>query len=295
MSDASKIEWTNATLNCLVGCKKISPGCANCYACKEVIRMAGNPNVKVSAANKGLAHRQPNGLLNWTGQVNILPERLAAVFDWSGPKKVFVNSLSDMFHESVSEAFIRRALDVMREAPWHTFQILTKRAERLRDLGPRLDWPDNVWIGVSVESNDYVWRVDCLRSTAARVKFLSVEPLPGPVPDLEVSGLDWGITGGESGRESRPFDPAWAVAVRDKCAAAGVRFFHKQNGSFLVGDRRRNKKANGRLLDGREYNEMPAVVPVAVPSASERRARAYRLVPEARTDPRTALVVSDSR
>lgn len=274
MSDTSKIEWTNATLNCLVGCKKISPGCANCYACKDVIRMAGNPNPKVAAANKGLVHRQQNGTLNWTGKVNIIPERLANVFEWPTPKKVFVNSLSDMFHEDVPEAFIRRALGVMRAAPWHTFQILTKRHERLAELGGTLDWPDNVWMGVSVENNDLARRADALRAIPAKVKFLSVEPMLSAVPDLDVAGLHWVITGGESGPRARPFDPAWAIEVRDKCEAAGVNFFHKQNGG-------RNKKLTGRLLDGREYNEMPLVREVPVPPKGERRELAARLVPEA--------------
>jgi protein gp37 len=273
MSDVTKIEWTNATLNALIGCEKISPGCAYCYACKDVIRMASNPNPKVSAANCGLAHRQANGILDWTGVVRILPERLAVPFAWPRSKLVFVNSLSDMFHRDVPLEFIRRSLAVMAATPWHTYQLLTKRAERLMELSPALDWPENVWMGVSVENQTYTRRVDCLRRSEARIKFVSAEPLLGPV-ELDLTRIDWVITGGESGPRARPFDPAWALDVRDQCARAGVAFFHKQNGG-------RNKKASGRLLDGRIYDAMPPVARLSVPSAKERRALAERLVPEA--------------
>ncbi|MBX9582845.1 MAG: phage Gp37/Gp68 family protein [Gemmataceae bacterium] len=273
MSATSSIEWTNATWNFLLGCTKCSAGCASCYAVTHVLRMAGNPNPRVSAANAGLAYRQDNGLLNWTGEVRGLPDRLAHPFGWPAPAKVFVNSLSDLFHEDVPVGFIRRAFDVMRATPWHTYQCLTKRAGRLAELSPDLDWPANVWMGVSVESQPYAPRVDRLRTTGARVKFLSVEPLLGPVT-LDLGGIDWVITGGESGPHARPFDPAWALAVRDQCRAAGVKFFHKQNGG-------RNKKATGRLLGGRTYDGMPDVIPAPVPPARERRALAARLVPEA--------------
>ncbi|MDB5307958.1 MAG: hypothetical protein JWO38_2160 [Gemmataceae bacterium] len=273
MKKASKIEWTDCTWNFLLGCEKVSPGCAGCYACKDVIRMAGNPNEKVAAANRRLAYRQDNGILNWTGTVRMLPERLARPFDWTEPRRVFVNSLSDFFHKDVPLAFIRRAFAVMRATPWHTYQVLTKRAERLEELSPELEWPKNVWMGVSVESQPYAYRVDHLRRTGARVKFLSVEPLLGPV-ELDLTNIDWVITGGESGPRARPFDPAWALAVRDQCRAAGAMFFHKQNGG-------RNKKAAGRLLDGRKYDEMPEAAAVPVPPARERRAPSNDLVPEA--------------
>lgn len=274
MSDVSKIEWTNATWNFLLGCKKISPGCANCYAIKDVYRMGFNPNPAVGHANTGLAYRQDNGGLNWTGVVRCLPERLAVpLLKWSKPKKVFVNSLSDLFFETVPLEFIRHAFAVMRATPWHTYQALTKRHERLAELSPQLEWPENLWMGVSVESQAYASRIDHLRRTNAKVKFLSVEPLLGPV-ELDLAGIDWVITGGESGPRARPFDPAWALAVRDQCRTAGAKFFHKQNGG-------RNKKATGRLLGGRTYDEMPEVVSVAVPPARERRALAAALVPEA--------------
>jgi protein gp37 len=286
MSNTSTIEWTNATWNFLLGCEKVSPGCAGCYAIKDVIRMAGNPNEKVSAANRGLAYRQANGILNWTGAVRLLPERLAAPFSWPSPKKVFVNSLSDLFHADVPVDFIRRAFAVMRATPWHTYQALTKRAERLEVLSPELDWPENLWMGVSVESQAYAGRVDHLRRTAANVKFLSVEPLLGPVT-LDLTGIDWVITGGESGPRARPFDPAWALSLYEQCRASGTLFFHKQNGG-------RNKKATGRLLGGRTYDEMPEVTPVDVPPARVRRGLAARLVPEAGAAPSSiALQLTD--
>lgn len=272
MSDISAIEWTNATWNFLLGCDKVSPGCAGCYAVKDVLRMSGNPNRKVSDANRGLAYRQANGILNWTGVVRCLPERLAVPFGWPAPKKVFVNSLSDLFHADVPVEFIRRAFDVMRATPWHTYQALTKRAARLEDLSPHLEWPDNLWMGVSVESQGYAGRIDHLRRAGAKVKFLSVEPLLGPVT-LDLAGIDLVITGGESGPRARPFDPLWALAVRDQCEAAGSLFFHKQNGG-------RNKKLTGRLLGGRTYDAMPAVAGAGVPPASVRRMLAARLVPE---------------
>jgi protein gp37 len=280
MSAVSSIEWTDRTWNFIIGCDKISPGCAYCYAVKDVIRMAGNPNEKVAAANRRLAYRQKNGLLNWTGKVRLLPERLSLPFEWTAASKVFVNSLSDLFHKDVPLSFIQRAFAVMRATPWHTYQVLTKRAERLAELAPRLEWPGNVWMGVSVESQPYAFRVDHLRQTNARVKFLSVEPLLGPLA-LDLTGIDWVITGGESGPRARPFDPAWALAVRDQCLAAGTKFFHKQNGG-------RNKKATGRLLGGRSYDEMPEVAAVPVPTARERRALSDALTSEA--DPQSGRV-----
>ncbi len=281
MSQLSSIEWTNATWNFLLGCEKISPGCAYCYAVKEVLRMAGNPNPKVSSANRGLAHRQANGLLNWTGIVRTLPERLAKPFEWSSPLKVFVNSLSDLFHRDVPMEFIRRAFAVMAATPHHTYQLLTKRAERMEACSPDLDWPDNVWAGVSVENQNYAYRIDHLRRSGAKVKFLSVEPLIGPV-QLDLTGIDWVITGGESGPHARSFDPAWALAVRDQCREFGTAFFHKQNGG-------KNKKRTGRLLGGAEYSEMPTIPTVEVPPSKIRRELARQFVPEAFVDNRIGL------
>lgn len=281
MSQFSDIEWTNGTWNPVAGCSKISKGCAHCYAIRGAIRMAANPNPKISAVYGGLAFKQDNGLPNWTGVVRCVPERLAIPFDWPAAKKIFVNSESDLFHEHVPLGFIRQVFAVMAATPWHTYQILTKRAARLEELAREFIWPTNVWMGVSVEDQDAVWRVEHLRRVPAAVRFLSVEPMLGPV-DLDLADLHWVITGGESGPESRPFEPAWALAVRDQCQTAGVHFFHKQHGG-------RNKKAAGRLLDGRTYDEMPPASSAAVPAAKERKAIAARLVPEA--DTRVSLEV----
>lgn len=273
MAQISLINWTDATQNAVLGCEKISPGCAFCYACRECRRMAGNPNEAVARANRGLTRRQDNGALNWTGVVRTLPERLAVPFRWPRPKRIFVNSLSDLFHRDVPDEFIRRQFAVMRAAAWHTFQVLTKRADRLEELAPHLEWPGNVWQGVSVENADYAFRVHHLRRTPAKVKFVSVEPLLGPISRLDLSGIDWVITGGESGPRARPFDPAWALGIRDQCRAQGVLFFHKQNGG-------RGRGKNDRVLDGRTYDEMPPVEPVAVPPKRERDRLAAELVPE---------------
>lgn len=167
-----------------------------------------------------------------------------------------------MFHEDVPLTFIRSVFDAMGAADWHTYQILTKRAKRLEEVSAVLPWHDNVWMGVSVENQDNVWRVDHLRRSGAKVKFLSVEPLLGPVT-LDLAGIDWVITGGESGPKARPFDPAWAASVRDQCRSAGVKFFHKQNGG-------KNKKKSGRLLDGRTHDEMPNIRVKAAPNRAER-------------------------
>jgi len=232
--------------------------------------MASNPNLKVSSVYSGLAFPQDNGHLNWTGLVRCVPERLVVPFRCSRPRKIFVCNQSALFHPDVPYEFILRAFEMMQEAAWHTFQILTKRAERLADLAGRgkLPWPPNVWAGVSVENQEFAWRVDCLRRVPAAVRFLSVEPMLGPV-ELNLAGIHKVITGGESGPHARPFDPAWALAVRDQCRVAGVCFFHKQNGG-------RNKKAAGRLLDGRTYDETPADPPRPVPSPAVRRRLATR-------------------
>lgn len=281
MSEFSPINWTNSTWNCVAGCSKVSPGCANCYAIPDALRMGANPNPKISAVYGGLALKQDNGLPNWTGVVRCVPERLAVPLAWASAKKIFVNSQSDLFHEQVPLDFIRRVFAVMAATPWHTYQILTKRAARLEDLASQLSWPANVWMGVSVENQDAARRVEHLRRVPAAVRFLSVEPMLGPV-DIELTGIHWVITGGESGSRSRPFDPAWALALRDQCRTAGVHFFHKQNGG-------RNTKKSGRLLGGRTYDEMPPASSAPIPNAKERKAIAARLVPEA--DTRVSLEV----
>ena len=236
MAIQSAIEWTEATWNPVTGCTKVSLGCTNCYAERLAKRLQamGNPNYA-----RGF-------------EVTLHEHMLSLPLKWRQPRIVFVNSMSDMFHEQVPLDFIRRMFDVMRRASHHTFQALTKRSERLAELAPKLDWPANVWMGVTVEHADYVGRIDDLRQTGARVKFLSLEPLLGPMPSLDLSGIDWVIVGGESGPHARPMDPDWARDLREQCRRAGVPFFFKQWGGT-------NKKKAGRVLDGRTWDDMPEV------------------------------------
>jgi protein gp37 len=182
--------------------------------------------------------------------VQLLPERLEQPLHIKKPTRFFVNSMSDLFHSQVPEEYIRRVFEVMRQADWHIFQVLTKRAGRLRRLGSRLDWPSNVWMGVSIENDLLTPRADALRAVPAAVRFLSLEPLLGPLPSLRLDGLHWVIVGGESGPDARPMEEAWAVDLRDRCVAAGIPYFFKQWGGHTP-------KAGGRLLQGREWNEMP--------------------------------------
>jgi protein gp37 len=234
MAEKSVIEWTDATWNPITGCTKVSLGCKHCYAERLAFRLQAMGS-----------KRYRNGF-----RVSLHPEALRLPLGWTQPKRIFVNSMSDLFHEAVPEAFIRQAFDVMTKAHWHTFQILTKRARRLLTLAPRLTWPANVWQGVSVENARYVWRVDCLQHVPATVRFLSVEPLLGPIPRLPLTGIHWVIVGGESGPRHRPIDPAWVREIREQCAMVGTPFFFKQWGGLTP-------KSGGRLLDGREWNEMP--------------------------------------
>jgi protein gp37 len=173
---------------------------------------------------------------------------------WKRPQFIFVNSMSDLFHKDVPFDFIKRAFDTMRQAHWHRFQVLTKRADRLAELSSLIDWPENVWMGTSVESNQYTWRIDNLRSTGARIKFLSLEPLLGPLPRMNLAGIQWAIVGGESGPGARPMEADWVRDIRDQCDHANVAFFFKQWGGV-------NKKKTGRRLDDQEYNEMPEDLP----------------------------------
>lgn len=250
MSSISKIEWTDATWNPMLGCSKISPGCKGCYAINHVHRMAGNPNPKMSAANAGLTVIQ-NGHPNWTGKVRLIPERLSIPVRRLKPTTYFVNSLSDLFHESVPYRDIDRVFLAMAAANWHRFQILTKRSERMAaypqqfGLSGYLPW---VWLGVSVESREHLGRIDDLRRTPAAVRFLSLEPLLEDLGQLDLTGIHWVIVGGESGPGARPMHPDWVWNIRRQCYWAKVPFFFKQWGG---------KKKAGRLLDGREWNEMP--------------------------------------
>jgi len=236
MAERSAIEWTDSTWNPVTGCTKVSPGCKHCYA-ERITERFGQ---------------------RFT-DVKLHPARLALPLRWRRPRRIFVNSMSDLFHEEVPDAFIERVFAVMAEARWHTFQILTKRAERLAKVAPRLEWPPNVWQGVSVESAGYTWRIDCLQQIPAAVRFLSVEPLLGPIPHLPLEGVHWVIVGGESGPHHRAMDVAWVRGIRDECVAAGVPFFFKQWGGSTP-------KTGGRLLDGRTWNEMPTEFRSAEPS-----------------------------
>lgn len=230
----SSIEWTEATWNPVTGCTKISPGCKNCYALRMSKRLQ--------------AMGQPNYAHGF--EVTLQPHMLEVPLRWKRSQRIFVNSMSDLFHPEVPESYISRVFDVMRRAHWHQFQVLTKRADRLRELSRRLPWPENVWMGVSVESAKYVGRIDDLGSTPAYVKFLSLEPLLGPLPALTLDGVDWVIVGGESGPRARPMRLEWVTEIRDQCVRANVPFFFKQWGGVF-------KKRSGRQLEGRTWDEYP--------------------------------------
>ena len=235
MANGSEIEWTQSTWNPLTGCTKVSPGCAHCYAERLAVRLRamGQPNYA-----KGFKLSIHRGALH-------LPLR------WKKPQVIFVNSMSDLFHRDVPVEFILKAFDVMGLAKWHQFQVLTKRSERLLELNPLIPWKPNIWMGVSVENEDYGFRIEHLRRTGAFLKFLSLEPLLGPLPDLDLTGIDWVIVGGESGPKARPVDPRWVLDIRDQCLHAKTAFFFKQWGGA------RRKKA-GRQLEGRTWDELPS-------------------------------------
>jgi protein gp37 len=234
MGANSSIEWTEATWNPVTGCTKISQGCKHCYAERmaERLQAMGQPNYR-------------NGF-----ELTLQPRMLELPLQWKRPQSIFVNSMSDLFHKDVPLDYIQRVFDVMRRAHWHRFQILTKRADRLAELDSHLEWPANVWMGVSVENSDHVDRIDDLRRTGARIKFLSLEPLLGPLPNLNLQGIDWAIVGGESGPRARPVEESWILDIRNQCQRAGVAFFFKQWGGT-------NKKKSGRLLEGRTWDEIP--------------------------------------
>ena len=235
MGAGSSIEWTNATWNPVTGCTKISQGCKNCYAERMAVRLQ--------------AMGQPNYVNGF--RVTLQEHMLDLPLSWKKPKLVFVNSMSDLFHVKVPTEFIQRVFAVMERASSHTFQVLTKRADRLRQIAADLPWPANVWMGVSVENEDVAWRIDELREVPAAVRFLSLEPLIGPLPSLNLDGIHWAIVGGESGHGARPMDPEWVREIRNQCRQARVPFFFKQWGGV-------NKAKTGRELDGRTWNEMPA-------------------------------------
>jgi protein gp37 len=243
VADNSSIEWTEATWNPTTGCDRITRGCDNCYALTLAKRLKamGNPKYQLDGdlrtSGPGFGVQVHESALD-------LPKR------WATPRTVFVNSMSDLFHARVPDEFIRRVFDVMCQTRRHTYPILTKRPIRLARLADSLPWPQNVWMGVSVEDGSQAWRVHRLRQVPAAVRFVSAEPLLGPLGDLDLTGIDWLIAGGESGPGCRPMDPAWVEGLHDACRAAEVAFFFKQWGG-------RTPKAKGRQLGGRTYDEMP--------------------------------------
>jgi protein gp37 len=245
MAQNSPIEWTEATWNPVAGCTVLSPGCTNCYAMRLAHRLEAMGQKKYEATT-----RVSGGRPKWTGRVNLDHGALDAPRKWKVGKMIFVNSMSDLFHENVPLEFIQQVFGVMRETPHHTYQLLTKRAERLSVDAKKIDWPSNVWMGVSVESSDFLFRIDHLRRTRATVKFLSLEPLLGDLGKLNLKRIDWAIAGGESGPGARTMEADWVRSIRDQCRKQGVAFHFKQWGGV-------NKRRTGRALDGRTWDELP--------------------------------------
>lgn len=232
----SSIEWTESTWNPLTGCTKVSSGCKNCYAEKLSLR---------------LKHM---GSLNYQNgfKVTLHEHALNLPLNWKRPQTIFVNSMSDLFHEEVPDKFIFKVFDIMNQANWHRFQILTKRADRMLQLSERLPWMPNIWMGVSVENSDYTYRIDMLRNTYAAVKFISLEPLLGPISRMSLEDIDWVIVGGESGPAARKLEAHWVINIRDQCLHENVPFFFKQWGGV-------NRKKNGRMIEGRIWSGMPKI------------------------------------
>jgi protein gp37 len=234
MAEKSTIEWTNSTWNPVTGCNKVSAGCAHCYAERFAERFRGIPS-----------HPFKQGF-----DLKIWRDRVELPLSWKTSKVIFVNSMSDLFHKDVPLKFIQQVFKTMKLAHWHTFQVLTKRAERLEELSLKLPWAPNIWMGVSVESDHFTYRIDHLRKTGAHIKFLSLEPLLGPLPSLKLKGINWAIVGGESGPGARPMDGSWVLEIKRQCFKAKVPFFFKQWGGVW-------KKRNGRLLEGKTWDQMP--------------------------------------
>jgi protein gp37 len=236
MGDNSAIEWTDATWNPVTGCTKVSPGCKYCYAERLAVRLKamGNP-------------RYTHGF-----DLTLHPDQLQLPLKWRQPRRIFVNSMSDLFHEDIPVQYIHAVFEIMNRASWHIFQILTKRAERLAQLGSTLKWGPHIWQGVSVESPDYLSRIRHLQTVPARIRFLSLEPLLDAIPNLPLDNIHWVIVGGESGPEHRPIRPEWVRSIRDQCKRKGVPFFFKQWGGST-------SKAGGSLLDGRQWHEWPSL------------------------------------
>lgn len=235
MPGKTKIEWTESSWNPITGCSPISPGCAHCYAARFAKRLQamGNPRYKNAF------------------EVTIHEDLINAPLSWKKPQMIFVNSMSDLFHDDVPTEIIKRIFDTMNKAPAHTFQVLTKRAERLAELAPELQWSDNIWMGVSIENQDMIFRSDLLRQTDAHIKFISAEPLLSSLDGLNLEGIDWLIVGGESGPGCRPMKKEWVLDLKNLCEATDTAFFFKQWGGT-------NKKKAGSLLDGKIYKNYPS-------------------------------------
>ncbi len=240
MSDKSAIEWTDATWNPVTGCRQVSPGCDHCYALTFAERFRGVAS-----------HPYEQGF-----DLKLWPERLELPLKWKKPRMIFTNSMSDLFHKDIPDEYIYKVFETMVKADWHIFQVLTKRSARLARIASSLPWAPNIWIGTSIELDSYCWRADQLRKVPASIRFISAEPLLGPLTHLNLDGIHWLISGGESGAGHRPCDPDWVRDLRDRCQAAGVAFFHKQWGG-------RTPKAGGRLLDGEVWNEFPLLPALA--------------------------------
>lgn len=250
MSENSPIEWTDATWNPVAGCSLASSGCTNCYA----MRMAARLEAMGVPKYAGLT-RKSGGRAKWTGAVRCDEAALSVPYRWRKSRKVFVNSMSDLFHEEVPTDFIRRVWATMAETPRHDYQLLTKRPDRMREvlLNENFNILPNVWLGTSVEGPDVVDRIEYLRKTPAAVRFISFEPLIGPIQEANLDGIAWAIVGGESGPSARPMDEQWVWAIERICRRHDTAFFFKQWGGI-------NKKATGRLLGGRTYDEMPVYI-----------------------------------
>ncbi len=236
MANKSKIEWTESTWNPITGCTKISPGCKNCYAERMSRRLQAMGNPSYSNGFTLTCHEH----------------LLARPLKWKKPQMIFVNSMSDLFHKDVSIKFLHKIFNIMHQAHWHTFQILTKRSSRLLELNPIIEWSDNIWMGVSIENADYKYRIDNLRKTEAKIKFLSLEPLLGPLGRLDLTDIDWVIVGGESGPKARMIEKEWVLEIKEQCLSRDVPFFFKQWGG-------KNKKKAGRLLENRTWDGMPLI------------------------------------
>lgn len=246
----SEIEWTEATWNPVAGCSLVSPGCTNCYAMRMAARLQAMGMAKYAGTTRKSGKRHV-----WTGRVNLDSKSLMAPVMWRKPQRIFVNSMSDLFQEALAEEFVRRVWQIMEQAHWHTFQILTKRPERMLSLlsQPAFRVLPHVWLGTSVENEEHIDRIELLRRTPAAIRFVSFEPLLAPISNPDLTGIHWAIVGGESGPRARPMEPEWVEGLRDTCLRQDVAFFFKQWGG-------RRKKATGRVLGNRTWDDYPAPV-----------------------------------